>query len=178
MKIIANTNDKTIKEKTGKNWDEWINDLGKDNALSLNHKELFAHIQNKYKIDAWWAQKVAIGYEHITGSRKQYEKCSGEFEISKSRTFDIQLHKFFELIHNLLKESFFGNIEITTLNKDKNIRAKMNDNSSFSFDFYPKGSKTQLVIQHFKLNNSKHGEEKKDFWNKKLEELEAKLLNK
>lgn len=175
MKIISNISDKVLKEKTGKGWEEWINILDKDKAIEMNHKEMATHLCNKYKVDSWYAQTISNGYEKEKGLRVKHEKATGDFEISKTKVFNIEHSKLFDLVKNLIEKDFFGHVEITTLNENKNIRLKGSDKNSFSFDFYNKENKTQLVIQQFKIKDSNEAEEMKKFWSNKLKELEEKI---
>lgn len=175
MKTISNISDETLREKTGKNWKEWIDILDKDRALEMNHTEMAAHLRNKYRVDPWYAQTISNGYEKEKGIRVKYEKAEGDFEISKTKVFNIEIEKLFNFITNLIEKNFFGSKEITTLNKNKNIRLKNFDGTSFSFDFYPKENKTQLAVQHFKIKDSNEAEKLKEFWSNKLKEIEKEI---
>lgn len=175
MKILLSKTNQTTKDNTGKTWDEWLDVLDKDNAVSMTHNNRVSNIHRKYNVDNWWAQNISVRYERARGLKQKFEKFDGTFETSKSKTFNIELTKLFQLIQTLIKNLSFGDIEITTLNKNKNIRGKMNNTTTFSFYFHSKGNKTQLMIQHFKLNNSEHCEQIREFWNKKLKEIEKEI---
>ncbi len=175
--MMLNKTDQVLKDNTGKIWSEWLNLLDKDNALNMSHSDRVSYIHSKYNVDKWWSQNISIRYERARGLKQKFEKFDGGFESSKSKTFNIKSKELFELIQKLIEDSFFGDVEITTLNEHKNIRAKFNKTTTCNFYFSPKENRTQLVVQHFKLDSSEHCEKIREFWNKKLKEIEENLIS-
>lgn len=93
---LAKLSSQTLKEKTGRDWAEWIEWLDNMKADGKGHRELAAmladHVENN-----WYRQKIALGYREVTGQRQPGELLSG-YEVGVSRTFPIPMHKAWDLI--------------------------------------------------------------------------------
>jgi uncharacterized protein YndB with AHSA1/START domain len=64
-------------------------------------------------------------------------------------------------------------IKVTTANLDKNLRGKWdNGKSSFNVNFYVKGGKTQVVVQHEQLAEEGDVEKMRTHWKQALDALE------
>ena len=74
MKLNSKNYPASVKEKTGKSWEEWFSFLDKGNCSKMNHKEIVAYIMSKNPIDSWWCQMVTVGYEKHKGLRVDYQK--------------------------------------------------------------------------------------------------------
>ena len=61
--------------------------------------------------------------------------------------------------------------------ENKSFRITWTDNiTSLSVDFYPKGeAKSQVVVQHMKIDDSKKANQLKEYWNNALMKLKAFL---
>ena len=122
---------------------------------------------------------VTVQFEQEMKGRKKHETANG-YQISKSKTLPFAASKIFNAVHspserNLwLKDSEF---KITTSTKNKSIRGKWSDGkTNLEFQFYHKDkSKTQVVIQHNKLDSAREAEKMKKYWLKSLTMLEANL---
>lgn len=93
---LARLSSQTLKEKTGRDWPEWIEWLDNLKSDVKPHKDIVAlladHVEN-----SWYCQKIALGYREATGQRQHGELLSG-YEVGISRTFPIPVHKAWELI--------------------------------------------------------------------------------
>lgn len=93
---LAKLSSHTLKEKTGRNWPEWIEWLDNLKSDGRAHKDIVAlledHVENN-----WYRQKIALGYREAIGQRQLGELLSG-YEVGISRTFPIPVQKAWELI--------------------------------------------------------------------------------
>jgi hypothetical protein len=171
--------DDAVKKRTKKMWDEWFSILNKAGAKKMEHKSIAQLLNTKYGLSDWWSQMVTVQYEQDIKGRKKHETKSG-FQVSRTITLPYSTTKIFNAVHspserNLwLKDSEF---KITTSTKNKSIRGKWSDGkTNLEFQFYHKDkSKTQVVIQHNKLDSAREAEKMKKYWLKSLTMLEANL---
>ena len=68
-------------------------------------------------------------------------------------------------------------IRIRKATENKSARITWTDNiTSLSVDFYPKGeAKSQVVVQHMKIDDPKKANQLKEYWNNVLMKLKALL---
>ena len=77
---LAGMSDEKLKEKTGCTWARWVPALDYFGAEKMSHGEIAALVNKKYRIDGWWSQAVAVGYERIKGLREKGQRRDGTFE--------------------------------------------------------------------------------------------------
>ena len=174
------SSDAAVKAKTGKVWAEWFAILDKAGAKKMPHKEIATYLHEKQKLPGWWAQMVAVGYEHERGLRQKFQKCDGQFSASGSRTMAAPMAKAFAAwTDDKMRSKWLpdGKLEITTATPGKYVRGKWGD-TRLSVGFYSKGSnKTQVAVDHEKLRNAKDVLKMKSFWFEALNRLESLLVS-
>ncbi|HEY4880249.1 MAG TPA: DUF4287 domain-containing protein [Candidatus Acidoferrales bacterium] len=172
--------DAAVKERTGKVWSEWYEILDQAGAKKWRHQEITAYLEKTHKVGAWWGQMIAVPYEHARGLREKFQKCTGEFSASGSRTLNVPMAKLYEAwIDEKLRRRWLpgAKMEITTATPNKSLRAKWDDGKSrLSVNFYAKGTgKNQAAVDHMKLANSKECAKMKAYWFEALNRLETQL---
>ncbi|GGM91754.1 hypothetical protein GCM10010967_25990 [Dyadobacter beijingensis] len=93
---LAKLSAKTLRDKTGKDWDEWILWLDMRESEESTHKEIVASLADDVE-SAWYRQKIALGYREVKGLREPGEVGSG-YEIGVTKTFPIPLRKAWEVM--------------------------------------------------------------------------------
>jgi len=180
-KETKRSSDAAVKAKTGKVWAEWFAILDKAGAKKMAHKEIATYLHEKQEVPGWWAQMVAVGYEHERGLRQKFQKCDGQFSASGSRTIAAPMTKAFAAwTDEKARKSWLpgGKLEITSATPGKYVRGKWNGESRLSVGFYSKGSnKTQVAVDHEKLRNAKDVLKMKSFWFEALNRLESLLVS-
>jgi hypothetical protein len=173
------SSDDAVKAATGKVWAEWFKLLDKAGAKKMVHKDIAAYLNQRQGVGPWWGQMVAVAYERERGLRGKFQKCSGEFSASGSRTIAAPMAKAFAAwTDDKLRKQWLpdGMLEITTATPGKYVRGKWGD-SRLSVGFYEKGAtKTQVAVDHGKLSGSKECAKMKSYWFQALNRL-ASLLN-
>jgi hypothetical protein len=182
-RVQTQMSDEAVKTRTGKVWSEWFEILDKAGAKKWRHQEITAYLAKTHDVGPWWTQMIAVPYEHARGLREKFQKCTGEFSTSGSRTLNLPMEKLYDAWTN---EKLRGRwlpgakIEITTATRNKSLRAKWDDGKSrLSVNFYAKGAgKCQAAVDHMKLANSKECAKMKAYWFEALNRLEAQLTTK
>lgn len=79
-----------IERATGVQWEAWLEHFAKTRAAEKPHAEIVKIARNLMPGDLqnpeWWAQGVAIAFEHQVGLRVPGESSTGTFQMSVSRT--------------------------------------------------------------------------------------------
>lgn len=176
---LAGISDEAVRAKTGKSWKEWFAVLDKIGARKMAHKDIAEHLYNNHKISGWWSQMVTVGYEQARGMREKHQKPEG-YEISVSRILEVPISRVYKAWQaekvrgKWLRED---GLAIRKATANKSMRFTWTDKkTSLDLNFYPKGqSKSQVVVQHTKLPNSKAAAAMKNYWSKNLDRLKEFL---
>jgi hypothetical protein len=175
----AGMSDTVVREKTGRTWEEWVRILDLRGARSMVHGDIARYLSEEHDVSGWWAQAVTVGYERIRGLREIGQRRSGEYAASKSKTVAApvrSLYRAFTVART--REKWLPGVEwkVRTSVPEKSIRVTWADGTSVEFYFVAKAaSKSQVAIEHRKLESRKDAEKSKAFWGERLDEL-AKLF--
>lgn len=168
-----------MKKATGCDWSKWVFVLDKAGGKEMSHRELVAHIREKYKTPGWWTQMVAVGYERIRGLRAHGQQRSGDWSVSKSKTIAVPLTKLYAAFSNArTRAKWLPGVKLTvrSATPNKTIRLRWEDGAPIDIGFYAKGeSKSQVALEHRKLATKADAERIRTFWTDRLNALSAML---
>jgi len=173
--------DKLLIEKTKKPMEDWFKVLDKKGAKKMSHAQIFglvSAIPGLKPLGEWNHNLLTTTYEWDRGIKERGQKENG-FEISVSKTVDVPI----ELLYNSLiedkssKKWLKENIVIRKTTESKSARITWCDKeTSLSIDFYTKGqNRSQIVVQHLKISDSKKAAQLKEFWSETLDKLKNLL---
>ncbi len=176
---VTRTSDAAVRAKTGKSWPEWFAILDAVGGMRMNHKELVAHLRERYELDGWWQQNVAVAYEQERGLREKHQMPDG-YQISVSKTIAASaatLHAAWT--DQELRRRWLPDAEVT-LRKEtpgKSLRLNWGDGATrLDVAFYSKGpNKTQVTVQHNRLVDGEAAERMKRYWAEALQRLKEIL---
>src|SRR5262245_12475959 len=172
--------DDAVSAKTGRTWDEWFTILDKAGAKKMTHQEIVTLLNHKHDVGPWWCQMVTVNYEQQRGLRQNYEKPDG-FQISVSRTIDTSLARLFKAFNDdTIRHDWLGEdgLVVRKATNNKSMRVTWKDKkTSLEINFYPKATKSQVVVQHSKLANASAATRMKGYWGKALDRLQDRLEN-
>ncbi len=173
--------DKLVVAKTGKTMEDWFLYLDKKGAKKLSHPDVFNLISTTKGLEPlgqWNQNLLATSYGWSRGLRERGQK-GDEFEVSVSKTINVPLPILYSSFANdaLRKKWLKEKIVIRKATENKSARVTWADETtSLSIDFYTKGTdKSQIVVQHQKIPDSKMAAEMKVFWAEKLNDLKKML---
>src|SRR2546423_4587061 len=172
---LAGMSDATIKSKTGCTWDRWVKTLDKVGVDKMSHRDIAAMVSKTWKLDGWWAQTVAVGYERIKGLRARGQRRDGSYEATKSRTFDVPVETLFDAwadkrVRDRWLES--PDVKVRTATPSKSIRLGLADGSILAVGFLPKGkAKSSVAVSQMKLPDKETASRLKQYWSEKLDAL-------
>ncbi len=152
----------------------------KAGVRKMKHSEIARLLYEKHKVSMWWCATVANEYEQKHGLRESYETCAGDFSSSVSRTFACGVGKIYSAWSDSeARRSWLKGDKFDTSSGQPNgtLRGAWQGNTSrLEIRFYPKSDgKTQVVVDHMKMVNSKQAVEMKTFWLENLDRLRLRV---
>lgn len=175
---VAGMSDAAVKAKTGCTWERWVKSLDHHGAATMPHREIAALVHETWKVDGWWSQTVAVGYERIKGLRERGQRRTGKYAASKSKTFNAPAAKVFQAltVRRLLARWLPDAAKVRTASEERSARLALKDGSIAAFWFTKKGeARTALAVQQEKLPDKAAQERVKRYWGERLDAL-AELL--
>lgn len=172
-----------VQEATGKTWKEWLNILDLIEANKMKHADIAAWIFNKRLANGWWSQMVTVGYEQARGMREKHQITGPtgkrSYGVNVTVTVNAPIKQLYKAVADvkLRKAWLREKIEVSSTTKEKYLRGLWDEGTTkVSFGFYFKGKdKSQVVIEHSKLESMQQVEEKKKFWKDRLGKLKGQL---
>jgi hypothetical protein len=176
---LAGRSDAVLEARTGCTWERWVKALDRVQAYTWSHREIAAHVQEKYEIPGWWAQGVTVGYERIKGLRAAGQRRDGSFAATKSRTFPVPLVRLYRAFHDArTRARWLPGVRLTVraAKRGKSMRITWPDRTSVAVGFTSKGpAKSAVAVQHEKLADRAAAARVKQYWAERLDALQALL---
>lgn len=176
---IAGMSDEAVAAKTGRDWAGWVATLDALDASALPHGRIADIIHEKFGVPGWWTQTVTVGYERIKGLRERGQRRSGEYEASKSRTFNVPVAVLFDAwADESTRRRWLTGAEprVRTATRPRQMRLGWDDDTIVGLYFTEKGpAKSAVAVQHMKLPDRETADRLKVFWSERLSAL-AQLL--
>ncbi len=88
----------SVKKHTKKNWNQWVSLLNQQGYQNLNHKELVQLLKTKFKINMWWQQEVARGYQIAIGRRVEQQTLKGTYTTTATKTLSVSKTKLYKFL--------------------------------------------------------------------------------
>lgn len=178
-KARGGTSDASVRDKTGKSWQEWFDILDQAGATEMDHKGIVAYLNENQDISPWWQQHVTVAYEQERGLRQVHEMPDG-YQISRSKTIAATVPSLFAAWQEAdLRRQWLGEVSFDTRStrEGKNLRLNWKEPpGTVEVSFYSKGTgKSQVTVQHSKLDSPQQAEEMKDYWSQALTRLKKML---
>ena len=177
---IAGTSDAVLKEKTGCDWELWVKALDYARAYELSHRELARLIKERYATPSWWNQMIAVGYERIKGLRARGQRRSGEFVMTRSRTFGVDVGTLFGAwADGRRRKRWLGEtgVKVRTATAPKSMRLQMPDGAIVAVWFQAKGDgKSVVAVEQGRLPDRETADALKQRWSERFDALRDELL--
>jgi hypothetical protein len=175
LAALAGMSDAAVKEKTGRDWKEWVRTLDGHDAHAMTHREIATLVSTTYKAPSWWTQTVTVGYERIKGLRARGQGRDGAYEATKSRTFNVPVATLFDAWTDAaVRRRWLGEpgVTVRTATAPKSIRLGWSDGTIVAVGFTAKGaSKSAVALAHTKLPDRDAAARLKQYWTERLEAL-------
>lgn len=88
MELILNrVSSGSVRNATGRGWEEWLEVLDAAGAADWDHKTIVAHLAAGHpEVSDWWRQAVTVGYEKARGKRVVGETADAGFQLGVQRS--------------------------------------------------------------------------------------------
>ncbi|MGN0099852.1 MAG: hypothetical protein ACI39C_02830 [Dietzia sp.] len=185
--MVKSSSTAAVAAATGRPWGEWVELLDREGARELKHTAIarltLHHMPEPVEQREWWAQHAAVAYEQHAGLRVPGQTCTGDFQLSTSRTVagdkDSALQAWIELVAG--REEFGGipvdgEASVTRSEKWRYWRVPLADGTRVALNFSDKtagksGQKAAVGLVHTKLDSA----EAIDYWRPVWKELLGQL---
>jgi uncharacterized protein YndB with AHSA1/START domain len=86
--MLARISSESVREATGRDWDDWLRTLDEAGAADWSHPEIVAYLRREHggATSAWWRQSLTVGYEQARGKRVAGETADAGFQVGVQRT--------------------------------------------------------------------------------------------
>ena len=172
---IAGMSDEALKAKTGCKWERWVKALDHHGAAEMSHRDIAALVKAKYKINGWWSQNVAVGYERIKGLRARGQRRDGLYEMTKSRTFNVPVTALFEAWASpTVRRKWLdgANVKVRTASPPKSLRLGWADGSITAVGFAAKSkAKSTVSVTQVRVPSRETADRLKQYWSEQMDAL-------
>ena len=175
------TSDQTIRERTGRGWEQWFDQLDEWGAAERGHREIARWVAGQLAVEplAWNAQAVTLGYERARAGRAVGERRDG-FAISVSRTVAVPVERLFDAFADESARRRWlrdGQLRERTATRPRSARYDWGEGASrVHATFLAKaGGKSTVALTHERLADAGEAERLKAYWRERLGALKAQL---
>jgi hypothetical protein len=169
---ILTSSDASIRERTGRGWEEWFDMLDEWGAADRTHKEIARWVATQLDIEplGWNAQAITVSYERARGGREVGERADGSFTATVSKTVAVPVEALFDA---------FGDeaLSVRTATRPKSARYDFADTGSrVHATFIAKdGAKSTIALEHTRLPDAGEVARMKGYWRERLDALKREL---
>ncbi len=163
--------DATIRERTGRGWEEWFDLLDAWGAADRTQKEASRWVSEEHGVDGWGAQAVTISYHRARGLRAVGEGPQG-FTVTASKTVTVPVDRLFAAFTDERERRRWlpgAPLRERTVLKPKSARYDWEDGDTrVNVFFESKGEgKSLVVVQHERLD-AEGAERMKAYWRERV----------
>jgi uncharacterized protein YndB with AHSA1/START domain len=178
---LAGITDARVREKTGKNWAEWLGCLDRVGAKGMTHRQIVQHLQSREGCTEWWSQWIAVAYERQRGRREPCQRRDG-FVAGASKTVPVPVARLYRAWSEpSARERWLPKARLAVRKATANRSLRITwlaDGSHVDVYFTAKGpGKSQVAIQHRKLADAARAGKAKAFWTGSLKRLAVGLAD-
>lgn len=174
------TSDASIRERTGRGWEEWFDALDTWGAADRTHREIARWVAERQGVDAlaWNAQAVAGTYALARGLRQPGEHADG-FRVSASKTIAAPPEAVFDaFVEPALRGRWLTDappLRERTATRPRRARFDWGDGPQrIHVTVDPKGDgRVTVTVAHIRLTDAAEAERVKPLWRARLAALEA-----
>jgi uncharacterized protein YndB with AHSA1/START domain len=98
--MLDRISSESVREATGRGWEEWLETLDAAGALEWDHKEIVDYLKREHgeTTTAWWRQSLTVGYEQARGKRVVGETAETGFQVGVQRSVAAGAQEAWELL--------------------------------------------------------------------------------
>jgi hypothetical protein len=181
QRISLATSDETIRERTGRGWEEWFDLLDEAGAADMTHRETARWLAEREGLHplAWNVQAVVGGYDKARRGREVGEHEDG-FTVTASKTVAVPVERLYEaFVDPSLRERWLpdGELRERTTIEPRSARFDWGDGATrVHVAFAAKGeAKSTAALSHERLPDDAEAARMKAFWRERVAGLKQEL---
>jgi hypothetical protein len=181
QRISLATSDETIRERTGRGWEEWFDLLDDWGAADKTHREIARWLAGQQGIHplAWNAQAIAGSYERSRRGRQVGQHEDG-FTVTATKTVAVPVERLYDaFVDASLRAAWLpdGELRERTATKPRSARFDWGgDGTRVHVSFAAKGdAKSTAALSHERLRDGAQAKRMKAFWRERVAGLKAVL---
>ena len=181
QRVSLATSDETIRERTGRGWEEWFDLLDEWGAADKSHREIARWLAGQQGIHplAWNAQAIAGSYERARRGRQVGEHEDG-FTVTASKTVAVPIERLYAAFVDADERARWlpgAELRERTTIEPRSARFDWGDGPSrIHVSLTAKGdAKTTAALTHERLPDGKEADRMKAFWRERVAGLKEVL---
>lgn len=175
------TSDDTIRQRTGRGWEQWLDLLDDWGAADLSHRDIARRVAAELGIGplVWEAQAVTISYERARGMRVVGQHTDG-FSVTAAKTVAVPVDRLYDaFVEKSLRRQWLpdGDLRERTATRPRSARFDWGDSKTrIHVTFDAKGdARSTASLAHSRLADAGEADRMKAFWREHLTALKAWL---
>lgn len=175
------TSDESIRERTGRGWEEWFDQLDEWGAADKPHREIARWVADQLGVEplVWNAQAITGSYERARGGRAVGQHEDG-FRVSASKMVAVPVERVFDAFVEPAKRMRWlpdGELRKRTATKPKSARFDWgNDGQRVHVTFAAKGGdRSTMTLSHERLADAAERDRMKVYWRERTAALKQEL---
>jgi hypothetical protein len=180
-RVSLSTDDATIRERTGRGWEEWFDLLDEAGGADMSHRDMARRLAAEQGADllAWNVQAVVGSYERARKGRQVGEHEEG-FTVTASKTVAVPIERLYAAFVDAdERERWLPGAELrerATI-EPRSARFDWGDGASrIHVSLIAKGeAKTTAALTHERLPDSAEAERMKAYWRERVAGLKEVL---
>ncbi len=169
---VLTSSDASIRERTGRGWEEWFDVLDEWGAPERSHKEIARWVATQLDIEplGWNAQAITVSYERARGGREVGERSDGSFTATISKTVAVPVEELFDAFADEA-------LSVRTATRPKSARYDFaGDGTRVHATFIAKDeAKSTIALEHTRLPDAGEADRMKSYWRERLDGLKTQL---
>jgi hypothetical protein len=169
--------DVTVRERTGKGWEEWFALLDEAGAAERPHAKIARSLVDDQGLSGWWAQSITVEYEQTRGLREKHERPGG-YEVGATKSIAAPAEEVWRAWEDeTLRERWLpgAQVAVRTATKPKTMRLDWGEGGRLAVYLDESGDRTRITVQHEQLPDRKAAERWKAFWRERVAALKDLL---
>ena len=175
------TSDVSIRERTGRGWEEWFDVLDEWDAADKSHREIARWVAEQLGVEplVWNAQAITGSYERARLGRAIGEHPDG-FRASASKTVAVPVESLYDaFVQPRRRKRWLPDATIRQRTATRPLRARFDwdgDGSRLHVTFDAKGdAKSTVTISHERIADAAERDRMKIYWRERTASLKEQL---
>lgn len=167
---VLATSDDTIRERTGRGWEEWFDLLDTASMNARPHREIAKWVAEQLDVVplAWPAQAVTKSYERARGGKAIGQQDDGTFTINASKTLAVAAERLYAAIVDDPARWFGDGLLRRPTTAPRTARYDYGTTRVALYVNVKDPGKATVSIQHSRLADAAEADRMKEFWRDRL----------